>query len=785
MQYLSHLSQGINGTILRVRIPLFLVLLTGALLLSGLGWYRTTHAQLEIYTAQANKDRDLFVQKIVELEAESIGHYVFDISYWDDLIRFIRTPDPTWATANLTSSLEGYHLAGMWVLRKDGQPVLAAYAPKIKPISLPFTRIAAQSGRENVVHWYSRIENTLWEFHATTVHKTNDIAHRGPFFGYFVVGRTLDKGYLSQLALRTRGQLTLAAPLDPFLRPAQGAHVTVLPLKNQAHQTVALLRSEAVLEIVPLFHQSLDVALAIFIVSSLLLSFLLGYFLLSWIGRPLRVLSSALRNRDQEALKLLRTEKTEFGDLAWLMHQFFEQEKSLTQARNELERRVIERTEALAHQAYHDSLTGLPNRTFFRERLDAALALPLQEGKRTAVLFLDMDNFKLINDSLGHEAGDQALCLTAARLQNEVRTHDIVSRLSGDEFAILLVQTAPETVVQIAQRLQEAFQSPLVIEDKTLFVTLSMGIAIQVLGETSTDLLRNGDTAMYHAKANGKGGVALFDQSMKQDADQRLEIEGALRYALSQTPEAFSVVYQPIFELAQGTPQEIEALVRWNHPTRGAISPLEFIPIAEEAGLILELGKLVLHQASQAAVAWSERLAVPLRLSVNLSVRQIQDPEIVEQILTVLHQTGLPPEQLVLEVTESVMLQYPELAAERLVQLRTSGIQIAIDDFGTGYSSLSNLAHLPIDTLKIDRSFVARMENNREAVAIIQAIIELARALRLRIVAEGIETRSQWDQLHALGSHSGQGYYYSRPLSAEAMEAFLITHCETRLPRAA
>lgn len=785
MQYLNQFSKGINGTILRVRIPLFLVLLMGTFLTIGLGWYSATHNQLQSYTSRSLKDREIFVQKVVELEAESLGHYVYDISYWDDLIRFVKDPKPDWAKDNLTSSIEGYRLNAMWVLRRNGQPVMAEYAPNTKHIALSFSPTSATPGRDHVTHWYAIVGDTLWEFHATTIHHSSDVAHKGPFFGYFVVGRELGPDYIRGLETRLQGKITLPRRPSGSSPEQENQQVTILPLRNQQNQTVAFLRSEITPELMTLFHSSLDNALAIFIAFTLLASLALGYLLFTWIGRPLRVLSGALQTRNQEKLCALLDEKTEFGDLAWLMHQFFEQEKILREAHDELEQRVIERTEALAHQAYHDGLTGLPNRVLFRKRLDAVLETPLPEGKRSALFFMDLDNFKLINDSLGHEAGDQALCLTAQRLSQEIRAHDIVARLGGDEFAILLIDTTPEQVVQIAQRLQDAFLTPLQIADKTLFVTLSMGIAIQTPLDTAADLLRHGDTAMYHAKANGKGGIALFDQSMKQDADRRLELEAALRNTLQETPEEFSVAYQPIFDLVQGKTQEVEALVRWNHPTRGFISPAEFIPIAEDAGLIGQIGTRVLTQASRAVAEWSQTLGTPLILNVNISVRQLQAPEIVEQILGVLQETGLPPQQLVLEVTESVMLQYPELTAERLVQLRATGIQIAIDDFGTGYSSLSSLAQLPIDTLKIDRSFVAQLDKNREALAIIQAIIELALALQLRVVAEGIETKSQWDRLQVLGTQFGQGYYYARPLTPEAMRAFLTTHSATRLPRAA
>ena len=430
------------------------------------------------------------------------------------------------------------------------------------------------------------------------------------------------------------------------------------------------------------------------------------------------------------------------------------------------ERKTFE--EQLAHQAFHDALTGLPNRALFMERLGHALARARRRRTPVGVLFLDLDNFKVVNDSLGHDAGDRLLVAVAERLASCIRPDDTVARLGGDEFTLLLEDPADEgEISEVAERIAEALLVPLTVGGREVFTTGSVGIAVS-RGDYATpdELLRDADTAMYRAKTDGKAHCVVFDRAMNLRAVERLELECDLRRALENGE--LRVFYQPIIFLESGRICEVEALVRWEHPQRGLIPPDAFIPLAEETGLIVPLGLWVLREACRQMSEWQAGRpdGPPLTLSVNLSARQLQQADLVEQVVEVLRETGMDPARLKLEITESMMMHDAEATLQKLHRLKALGAHLAVDDFGTGYSSMSYLSTLPIDALKIDRSFVSRMGAQEEDTAIVRAIVTLAKTLNLRITSEGIETPAQLVKLRALGCDQGQGYHFSRPLPA-------------------
>jgi len=434
------------------------------------------------------------------------------------------------------------------------------------------------------------------------------------------------------------------------------------------------------------------------------------------------------------------------------------------------------RAAELSRMAFHDPLTGLPNRTLLLDRVAHALARTRRTGRRAAVLFLDLDNFKVINDSLGHQAGDAFLIEVAQRLGSSVRDDDTVARLGGDEFTILLEDIGTEAeAIQTAERIAQALQVPILLDSRELRVTASIGIVVSNSGEhqSSEGFLRAADVAMYCAKAEGKAGYSIFEPSMEQRAVDRLEIEIALRQAVDRGE--FLLHYQPIVRLDDGQITEVEALIRWLRPGHGIVPPASFIPIAEETGLIVPIGQWVLREACRQAVAWHTRSFDEPRLaiSVNLSARQFQHANLVGDIRQVLLETGLDPRTLKLEITESALMEDAESAAATMRTLKELGIQLAIDDFGTGYSSLSYLRRFPLDTLKIDRSFVDGLGQDSQDTAIVQGIVALARTLNLSITGEGIEVVEQHAQLRQLGCDHGQGYLFAKPLAAEHMDALL------------
>ena len=433
--------------------------------------------------------------------------------------------------------------------------------------------------------------------------------------------------------------------------------------------------------------------------------------------------------------------------------------------------------ERLLHDAFHDALTGLPNRALFMDHLTLAIERTRRSQLHMfAVLFLDLDRFKVINDSLGHMIGDQLLIAIARRLEACLRPGDTVARLGGDEFTILLDDIRHESeATDVAERIKASLSQPFSLSGHEVFTGASIGIAPSAIGyESADDILRDADTAMYRAKSLGKMRHEVFVQTMHSSALHQLQMETDLRRAVER--EEFQVYYQPIISLATGTLEGFEALVRWQHPERGMISPGMFIPLAEETGLILPLGRFVLREACDQMRRWQEQsaLALPLTISVNLSSKQFLQADLIDQIKDILQETKLDPRNLKLEITESVVMENIETATEMLRQLRALGVSLSIDDFGTGYSSLSYLHRFPINTLKIDRSFVSQMTENNENMEIVRTIVMLAHNLNMDVVAEGVETVEQLAQLNALGCQFGQGYFFSKPIDRTPALALIL-----------
>jgi diguanylate cyclase (GGDEF)-like protein/PAS domain S-box-containing protein len=454
--------------------------------------------------------------------------------------------------------------------------------------------------------------------------------------------------------------------------------------------------------------------------------------------------------------------------------------------------------EDLHHLAFHDSLTGLPNRRRFHELLGhavAAHAAATGAGQPTpgyAVMFLDFDRFKLINDSLGHDAGDAFLVQVATRIVDHLRPHDVVARLGGDEFAVLVRHVDEEgTVVALAERLMDALKRPFVVAGTELMTSASIGITFSALGYTSAEaVLRDADTAMYKAKGAGKARYALFDASLHTEVADRLRLEGELRHAIDDG--RLSVAYQPVYELPRdeaGAPRlaGFEALVRWNHPMDGTIAPGRFLPIAEEAGLMVRVTDFVLHCACRQLKAWQE--ASPehagLTMNVNVSGHDIAHPALVARVSRALVESGVSPQHLCIELTENILMSRVEGALGTLKELKRLGVLLAIDDFGTGYSSLSHLSTLPLDCLKIDRSFVARLGAGHAEEAVVRSIVLLGSSLGKVVVAEGIETPEQLQRLRRLGCRYGQGYLLGRPQKPQHVSSVLASDPVTTALRAA
>jgi diguanylate cyclase (GGDEF)-like protein len=442
--------------------------------------------------------------------------------------------------------------------------------------------------------------------------------------------------------------------------------------------------------------------------------------------------------------------------------------------RNRLERQ-------LRYRAFHDSLTQLANRALFADRVDHALARQAREGRSIAVVVLDLDGFKTINDSLGHTAGDQLLVAAAQRLGNQLRPGDTAARLGGDEFAVLVEDIDDlDEVTALAERLLDVFAEPFAVAGKHLNVTASIGVTLNRTGDGPEELVRNADMAMYRAKSEGKSCVRVFEPEMHDAAIARLDLEAELRRALLR--RQLVVHYQPTVHLGTGRVIGFEALVRWEHPDRGRLAPAEFIPLAEETGLIVDIGRWVLREACAEASGW--RAAHPeleIGIAVNLSPRQLLDGRLIDDIAETLETASLDAGALTIEITESVILVDRDAAVLRLKELKALGVRIALDDFGTGYSSLSRLRELPIDLLKIDKAFVDGVATNTQSSGLVHAILRRADTLALETIAEGVEEEEQAEQLERLGSQYVQGFLYSPPLPAPEVPTFIAARGHGKL----
>ncbi len=496
-------------------------------------------------------------------------------------------------------------------------------------------------------------------------------------------------------------------------------------------------------------------------------------------ARLLHEIMSPGVDRSAGELRLARRDGTELWGAVTISRAIGARDvKYIAMVEDVSERKVLEAK--LLQQAFYDSLTGLANRSLFRDRVEHALARGQRERAAVAVLFLDLDHFKHVNDTLGHAAGDQLLQVVAGRLLNATRGADTVARLGGDEFAVLLENATTEAEASVvADRITNALRAPVPFGgNNNVRVSSSIGIARAEDVETVDDLLRNADVAMYAAKAASRGSFVFFDPSMHSALVDRVTLESDIRRGLEDNE--FWVAYQPIVDLSTRLVVGMEALVRWRHPVRGVVPPATFVPLAEETGLILPIGQLVLMEACRQVAQWNAG-AHELSLTVNLSARQLQWPELVREVQLALGSSGLEPRHLVLEITESVIVDNGEATLARLRELKSLGIRLAIDDFGTGYSSLSCLQQFPVDILKIDRSFTTGLTRGPNEDALARTIIALGDLLTLRTIAEGVELEGQHDRLRDLGCDYGQGYLFGRAVSAAEMTALLAAGGDTSI----
>ena len=465
--------------------------------------------------------------------------------------------------------------------------------------------------------------------------------------------------------------------------------------------------------------------------------------------------------------------KDEIGTLMSSFARMLATIEQQSQEINEFPRRL----DQLIREAFRDALTGLPNRALFMDRLSHALTRAERGGANLAVLFLDLDRFKILNETLGHEVGDRLLLEVGHRITSCLRPEDTVARLGGDEFALLLEDTADLSgATAMAERVSAEIQRPFIVDGRDVLISASIGIALTGVGSMQPEeVLRNADLAMYQAKAEGRARYELYQPGLSISTRERLDLQSDLRTAGAR--QELTLRYQPVVTLATIRAVEVEALIRWDHRRRGALLPADFIALSEETGLIVPMGQWVLREACRQARAWQTAAAgaAPVIVGVNLAASQFERDLLPEEIAAILRETGLPPGRLQLEISEAVLMRDDPRMLERLDALKTVGVRLAIDDFGTGYASLSYLKRLPVDCLKIDRSLIKGVAHDTEDTAIVRAVVTLAQSLRIVVTAEGVETAEQLYQLRALGCEQGQGYYFARPVAADRLPELLTS----------
>ncbi len=587
---------------------------------------------------------------------------------------------------------------------------------------------------------------------------------------------------LFDLLQQTGFRVSVAKSGESALRKAETAQPDLILLDimmpgMDGYETCERLKSQPATQAIPvIFLSALDLPL------NKVKAFTIGGA--DYITKPFQTEEVLIRVQHQLELSTAKAQILALNSS--LEHRIQERTAELVQANQALAKEIAEREQAqkaLEYSALHDVLTSLPNRALFTEHLELAQKKAKRQAEHQfAVLFIDLDRFKDINDTMGHQAGDDLLIQVADRLRHLVRETDILARLGGDEFTILLDEVGSlDNAMSLSQRIMETFRRPFLLAQKEVFVTASIGVALNDTHTDGADLLRNADIAMYQAKNGGKARLEVFDQQMYTEVLAKHQLESDLYHALES--QEFELHFQPIYNCKTQTIVGFEALIRWCHPQRGWMSPLEFIPLAEEVGLIVPIGRWVLQMACAQLATWRHQFPQidGLYVSVNLSVQQLREPDFLKQVDQVLQETGLDGQSLHLELTESMLMDDSQTLVNLLKQLVNRGIQLSIDDFGTGYSSLSYLHQFPIHTIKVDQSFIRPMLQQREKRKIVETIVNLAHQLGMMAIAEGIEAKDHLVYLNQLNCEQGQGYFFAKPLPRLAAEQLLSEEVEARL----
>ncbi len=754
-----------------------------------------------------------FAQMSTDLHVKTV-----DWASRDDSYKFMLDRNPAFINSNMIdSSIKTMQLDVIFYLDLQGKMFYSKPVKRLQEIEAPSPAgvlakvgvdriLASQRDEQGGLHGLILLPECPMLFSVRPIFSTNG---KGPCRGWVLFGRYFDSSALKDLASRTRTNIRIWDRNSKDL--PQDVRLALNEIKSSSTSLIRPMNSQLVAGYNQLFDSEGNpllimrvakqrliynqgilsvqyltqfILFATFVFTGVML-ITLEFFIFSRLSKLTFQVKNIGGDTEQshvylngnDELKLLAD--TINGMLATLdatSEDLRVSEKKLRDYNENLERTVHERTEQIEHQAFHDALTGLPNRALFMDRLQLAQARAQRTQSPLSVIFIDLDNFKMVNDTLGHEAGDQLLKMIAERILQCVRIGDTVARLGGDEFTILLEEvTGVEIAVEVAEKVLHSLSFPIRVANQEIFASASLGIAFQDKEfEACDSLLRNADTAMYEAKTNGKTGYLLFDPKMNDRIAGRLLIETGLHEALEQGQ--FFLNYQPLVSLDSNHMIGVEALLRWEHPTMGLIMPGKFISIAEDTGMIVQIGYWVLEEACRQMKAWEDEHPEygAFTMNVNLSGKQLLRADVVDRVRAALEKTGIDPSHVKLEITESVMMTDMDTTTERLYGLKALGVKLAMDDFGTGYSCMANMTSFPLDTIKIDRAFIQRLSNDEaNSKHMVEAIIALSKALLLDVTGEGVETLQQVLYLKSLGCDIAQGYYFAEPLTPDDMVSFL------------
>lgn len=798
----------------RIGILLALVgaLLTAHLALSG----RMTRSRIQTVLDEQGEASTRLLTGIAEKTGKQLALFVEDYSHDQEMVAFTTFGAAAWERLNLAAALSNFQASGLWVIDRQGNTLWRQGADG--ETNLPTEWPMAPERRKVILterisgHCYFKTTQGLFECRWAPIHKP-PVSEP---VGVLAAVRRIDRAALREIADLSQSWVHLGS--DSPNTGGWGSRpnlVNVLALPGWDGAPVDMLIAESRSPFLARLGELPRETLLNNLIFSGLVFALLAFLLFFWVRNPMVRLSASMEKGDPDLLLPLLSDRTFYGKLAHLIRESFRQRKVLAdevadrqkadaqvrELNSSLEKRVAERTarleevvrqlrdeveqrrrleERYQHLAYHDVLTGLPNRTLLGDRLTQALAAAKRHSAHVAVIFLDLDRFKFVNDSLGHHVGDMLLVTMAGRLKSCLRRSDTVGRLGGDEFVIILPDLKDDADAErLAASILRQVGEPLTLEGHDLTLTTSIGLArYPEDGEDAESLIKAADTAMYQAKEKGRNLVQVYHPQQLIQVSRTLSLENHLRRALENGE--LILHYQPLVNLVSGAISGAESLVRWQHPDVGLLFPDEFMPVAEQSGLVVPLGEWVLEAACRQNREWQDEGFPKFPVCVNLSPRHLHHPNLEADIARILKSTGLEPQYLQIEITEHTVLQQNEAVRHVFKRLREQGISISLDDFGTGYSSLGTLRGFPLDKLKIDRSFIRDIPTSENDNAITGAVIHMARHLRLKVVAEGVETAEQVAFLRTQLSDEIQGYYFSHPLPASEFRDLLKS--DRRLP---